>query len=194
MMTPTMIFSNVSLKVYPVRWVVNVCCCWKWGVSTFSSVLTFPKIKISRKWIQIGCKTVWDRWSLQAFPKCDSLEQFRWRSEKVFQIYIQDSTYHFRDFDGEYRHIYKDDLVKIYDRTKCRKPCSYMKYSLVGEEQPSPIDNGHLLFSLTAMQDYTEVSTIQPKSRSCEKLLLQKDNFQVEKELLIYPLSSLVHF
>ena len=68
------------------------------------------------------------------------------------------NTFYCRKFDIAYKNgIYPRDLEKIYNRTKCRKPCSYKKYSLVGEEQPSQIDNGHLLFSLAALQDSIEV-------------------------------------
>merc|ERR1712032_196021 len=111
----------------------------------------FQRCVTERLSSEIGCKTVWDRWSLQGFPKCNSLEQFR-------------------DYDREHKYIYKSDLEKISDKTNCQKPCYYKKYSLVGEEQPTQFDNGHLLFSLAAMQD----------------------SIEVEKELLIYPLSSLV--
>ena len=63
----------------------------------------------------------------------------------------------FRQFDTVYKKIYSSDLTKISNMTKCIKPCSYKKYSLVGEEQPIQFDNGQLLFSLAAMQDSTEV-------------------------------------
>ena len=79
-----------------------------------------------------------------------------------FKIFLQKqlsmNTLLCRKFDIVYKkEIYPKDLEKIYERTKCRKPCSYKKYSLVGGEQPAQIDNGHLLFSLAAMQDSIEV-------------------------------------
>ena len=59
------------------------------------------------------------------------------------------NTLNCRKFDIVYKNdIFPKDLEKISDRTGCRKPCSYKKYSLVGEEQPAQFDNGHLLFSL----------------------------------------------
>ena len=78
---------------------------------------------------------------------------------------IQNGTCDFRKFDREYRNIYASNLEQIYDRTTCRKPCSYKKYSLVGEEQPAQFDNGHFLFSLAAMQDSIEVSNYKYKKK-----------------------------
>ena len=107
---------------------------------------------------QIGCKTIWDRWSRPDIPNCtDYWSQFRFRS-KLHSKHIWNNTSLFRHFDKEYRdRIHSSDLAKISNSTKCRKPCFYKKYSLVGEEQPSQIDNGQLLFSMVAMQDSIEV-------------------------------------
>ena len=79
---------------------------------------------------------------------------------------IQNGTCDFRKFDKEYRRIYASNLEQISEWTKCRKPCSYKKYSLVGEEQPTQFDNGHLLFSLAAMQDSIEVSNYKYKRQN----------------------------
>ena len=88
-------------------------------------------------------------------PYCTDLEQFRFQSD--FARYLLLNTFIYRHFDNEHRKIYSGDLVKIYNTTKCKKPCTYKKYSLVGEKQPVQFENGQFLFSLAAMQDSTEV-------------------------------------
>ena len=90
---------------------------------------------------------------------------------------IQNGTCDFRDFDKEYREIYASNLEQISDRTKCRKPCSYKKYSLVGEEQPAQFDNGHLLFSLAAMQDSIEVSNSKKEDKRQKQRHKTKTNY-----------------
>ena len=144
--------------------------------SIFPSLFTFPTKKSPESEFRLVAKLYGIAGVCKIFQNATAWSSSGDILKKFFQIFIpedvQDSTYTFRDFDREYRHIYKDDLEKIYDRTKCRKPCFYKKYSLIGEEQPSPIHNGHLLFSLTAMQDSIEVSN----SRSCGKVLIHKSN------------------
>ena len=70
--------------------------------------------------------------------------------------------------------IYSRDLAKMSDTTKCRKPCFYKKYSLVGEEQPNQIVKLTMSMAisyshctaLAAMQDSTEVTNfIRAKNR-----------------------------
>ena len=58
----------------------------------------------------------------------------------------------------------------IKSMTGCQKPCSYKKYTLIGEKRRSTVQSEYFAFSLWAVSNST----------------------MVEREELIYPLSSLV--
>ena len=66
--------------------------------------------------------------------------------------------------------IRRSDLGQIFNLTKCLKPCSYKKYSLLGDRKPSHFKSKYVAFSLWASSEKTRVVT----------------------EQLIYPLSSLI--
>ena len=61
-------------------------------------------------------------------------------------------------------------MGQIFNLTKCLKPCSYKKYSLLGDRKPSHFKSKYVAFSLWASSEKTRVVT----------------------EQLIYPLSSLI--
>ena len=76
----------------------------------------------------------------------------------------------FREGDRILDKIRRSDLSQIFNLTKCLKPCSYTKYSLLGDRKPSHFKSKYAAFSLWA---------------SSEKA-------RVVSEQLIYPLSSLI--
>ena len=75
-----------------------------------------------------------------------------------------------RRYEELYRELHVKDLEGIYKRTGCRKPCHYFKYWLVGEKVSSVFKTDNLLFSLNAVSN----------------------NIFVEREVLVYPWTSLV--
>ena len=76
----------------------------------------------------------------------------------------------FREGDRILDKIRRSDLGQIFNLTKCLKPCSYKKYSLLGDRKPSHFKSKYAAFSLWASSEKTRVVT----------------------EQLIYPLSSLI--
>ena len=62
------------------------------------------------------------------------------------------------------------EAAEIFKLSGCRKPCTYHRYSFVGEKQTSSFLSNHFLISLWAVSNST----------------------WVESEQLIYPITSLV--
>ena len=76
-----------------------------------------------------------------------------------------------RSYEQLYSLLAGSGLIQLVSLTRCRKPCTYKKYSLVGNPQPSTFVLGqNFIFGLRAPSNMT----------------------MVEKEQLIYPLTSLV--
>ena len=77
-------------------------------------------------------------------------------------------------FDREYEKLFdelaNEDLVGIYKKTGCLKPCHYMKYRIVGDRQATSYQSPDFLYSLHTISN---------------------DTF-VEREELVYPWTALV--
>ena len=141
---------------------------------------------------QVGCKTVWDRWSGEDVPLCTTEAQFRshlqtytWKSMfffpatfysfpicKVFFLLKLRSwlVNKFRKYDHIYELLSNAETKEIKQIANCTKPCNYKKYVLVGERKQSSFESEYFIFSIWAVSKNTVVKT----------------------EHLIYPISSLV--
>ena len=87
----------------------------------------------------------------------------------ILNVYVNWLS-NFREGDRILDKIRRSDLGQIFNLTKCLKPCSYKKYSLLGDRKPSHFKSKYAAFSLWASSEKTRVET----------------------EQLIYPLSSLI--
>ena len=74
------------------------------------------------------------------------------------------------EYEKVYRRLRIVEMKEIEDITGCLKPCSYKRYSFVRDDQPIGVDTEHFFLGFWSVT---------------------KETF-VEKELLIYPLTSLV--
>ena len=75
-----------------------------------------------------------------------------------------------REYEKLYDELYIKDLVGIYKKTGCLKPCHYMKYRIEGDRQSTSYQSADFLFSLNTISN---------------------DTF-VEREELVYPWTDLV--
>ena len=87
-----------------------------------------------------------------------------------YPLFFVNWLLNFREGDRILDKIRRSDLGQIFNLTKCLKPCSYKKYSLLGDRKPSHFKSKYAAFSLWASSEKTRVVT----------------------EQLIYPLSSLI--
>ena len=73
-------------------------------------------------------------------------------------------------YEKMYRQIGMSELVKIEKLTGCMKPCYYKQYRVIGEKTSTSFPSNFFTVSFWAMSNDTKV----------------------EKELLVYPVTSLV--
>ena len=76
----------------------------------------------------------------------------------------------FRKIDKLYKSILSAQLEVIFEVTGCKRPCYYSKYTFLGDKKITGYKSDYFIFSLSAFFNHTIL----------------------EKEQLIYPLSSLV--
>ena len=75
-----------------------------------------------------------------------------------------------REYEKLFEELLNEDLVGIYKKTGCLKPCHYMKYRIEGDRQATSYQSPDFLFSLHTISN---------------------DTF-VEREELVYPWTALV--
>ena len=79
--------------------------------------------------------------------------------------------FNLREYESNYDLLNSVESSKILELTGCTKPCSYKKYTFIGERNPSFFEWGeNFVFALWAVSEKTQVQT----------------------EQLIYPLANLV--
>ena len=115
----------------------------------------------------MGCRTLWDRWNGPGVPKCTTGDQYRFQNTDPL---CPGFIIVFRKHNNILKLLSRGDLAVITSVTGCQKPCSYKKYTLIGEKRRSTVQSEYFAFSLWAVSNST----------------------MVEREELIYPLTSLV--
>ena len=73
-------------------------------------------------------------------------------------------------FESHFRNITILNSRELFSYTGCRNPCHYRHYSFIGHKKETAFDSDNYIFSLFAESDLTHI----------------------EREELVYPLSSLV--
>ena len=103
------------------------------------------------------------RYPMDIVHSCNSLQI------PQFNLYLFISPFD-REYEKLFDEIVFEDLVGIYKKTGCLKPCHYMKYQILGDKHSTSYQSSDLLFSLNSISN---------------------DTF-VEREQLIYPWTELV--
>ena len=70
--------------------------------------------------------------------------------------------FNLREYESNYDQLESVESNKILELTGCTKPCSYKKYTFIGERNPSFFEGGeNFVFALWAVSEKTQVRTEQ---------------------------------